>query len=241
MYCHRVWYTAFVFARGGSKGLPGKNIRDLAGKPLIAWAVQAAAAVDRVQRVIVSTDSPEIAQVARAFGAETPFLRPAELAQDDSPEWLAWRHALTHLKDVEGEMPQALLSVPTTAPLRTPLDLANCLTEYEQHRPDAVITVTPAHRNPWFNMVRTDDEGWTQRLLPTDRPPVRRQDGPQVWDVTTVGYVVNADFIMTHDSLFEGSVRSVQVPAERAIDIDSEFDFRVAELLLSAGVGADQP
>ncbi|WP_217641124.1 acylneuraminate cytidylyltransferase family protein [Cylindrospermopsis raciborskii] len=86
--------VAFIFARGGSKGLPGKNIRPFAGKPLIAWAIEQAQAVSRISRVLVSTDAEEIAAVALDYGAEVPFLRPPELAQDDSPEWLAWRHGL---------------------------------------------------------------------------------------------------------------------------------------------------
>ena len=90
---------AFVFARGGSKGLPGKNLRQFAGKPLIAHAIEHALAVPRIDRVIVSTDSPDIASVARDFGAEVPFLRPADLAADDSPEWLSWRHALNFLQN----------------------------------------------------------------------------------------------------------------------------------------------
>ena len=94
--------VAFVFARGGSKGLPGKNLRPLAGKPLIAHAIEHALAVPRIERVIVSTDSTDIAQVARDFGAEVPFMRPAELATDDSPEWLSWRHAVDFVRQEEG-------------------------------------------------------------------------------------------------------------------------------------------
>ena len=121
--------VALICARGGSKGLPGKNIRPLAGKPLIAWAIEQARAVKRIGRVIVSTDSEEIAAVARQAGAEVPFLRPAELAQDKSPEWLVWRHALDYLKVNEGSYPDALIVVPATAPLRAVADLERCLDE----------------------------------------------------------------------------------------------------------------
>ena len=124
--------VAFIFARGGSKGLPGKNIRPLGGKPLIAWSIEHALAIKRIARVIVSTDSEEIAAVARDYGAEVPFIRPAELARDDSPEWLAWRHALNFLRETTGELPEVMVSVPTTAPLRLALDIENCLDEYEK-------------------------------------------------------------------------------------------------------------
>lgn len=225
-------YTAFVFARGGSKGLPGKNILPLAGRPLIAWSIETALNVDRVDRVIVSTDSDEIAAVARECGAQVPFMRPAHLAADDSPEWLAWRHALQFLADTEGQMPPALLSVPTTSPLRSGADIDACLDEFEQNEPDAVITVTPAHRNPWFNMVKVDENGWVHRLLDSQEAPVRRQDGPIVLDITTVAYVVSSRFVMESGSLFDGTLRSVEVPYERSIDIDGPLDFMMAECLL---------
>ena len=109
---------AFIFARGGSKGLVGKNIRQLQGKPLIAWSIEQALAVKRINRVIISTDSLDIAAVARKYGAEVPFIRPAELARDNSPEWLAWRHALTYMLETDGKLPEVMLSLPATAPLR---------------------------------------------------------------------------------------------------------------------------
>ena len=119
--------VAFIFARGGSKGLPGKNIRLLDGKPLIAWSIEHALAVKLIDRVIVSTDSDEIAAVAIEYGAEVPFMRPPELACDNSPEWFAWQHALDFLRANEGDMPNMFVSVPATAPLRSPDDIEKCI------------------------------------------------------------------------------------------------------------------
>ncbi len=225
--------TAFIFARGGSKGLPGKNIRPLGGKPLMAWSIEHALAVKRVARVIVSTDSHEIAAVARAHGAEVPFIRPEELARDDSPEWLAWRHALNYLLDEEGVLPDAMVSVPTTAPLRSPLDIENCLDVYEKGGADMVITVTDAHRSPYFNMVKANADGTVGLVIPPQSVVARRQDVPTVFDMTTVAYVARPEFVLTHNATFEGRVRHVHVPLERAIDIDTLLDFRIAECLLS--------
>jgi len=225
--------TAFIFARGGSKGLPGKNIRPLGGKPLIAWSIEHALAVRRIGRVIVSTDSHEIAAVAREYGAEVPFIRPEELARDDSPEWLAWRHALNYLLNEEGVLPDAMVSVPTTAPLRSPLDIENCLDEYEQGGADMVITVTDAHRSPYFNMVKVNADGTVGLAIPPQSVVARRQDVPEVFDMTTVAYVARPEFVLTHNATFEGRVRHVHVPLERAIDIDTLLDFRIAECLLS--------
>ena len=225
--------VAFIFARGGSKGLPGKNIRTLGGKPLIAWSIELAFAVERIERVIVSTDSEEIAAIARQYGAEVPFIRPAELAGDESPEWLAWKHGLEFLKRSTGTIPEVMISLPTTAPLRLVIDIENCLDEYEKGSVDVVVTVTDAHRSPYFNMVKNNADGTVGLVNGPMSAVVRRQDAPVVYDMTTVCYVMNSAFVLSHDSIFEGRVKATQVPIERAIDIDSMLDFQVAEFLLS--------
>lgn len=226
---------AFIFARGGSKGLPGKNIRPLAGKPLIAWAIEQAKAVPRIRRVIVSTDDHEIAQVARDVGAEVPFLRPAELAQDHSPEWLAWRHALEFIQQDEGRLPEVMVSVPVTAPLRLPIDIEHCLDAYASGGSggvDMVVTVTAAHRNPYFNMVKQNPDGTVGLVIPPSAGVTRRQDAPDVYDMTTVAYVANPQFVLTQNSVFSGRVKAVHVPLERSCDIDTLFDFELAEWLM---------
>jgi len=224
--------VAIIFARGGSKGLPRKNIRPLAGKPLIAWSIEHALAVKRIASVLVSTDSDEIAAVALQNGAEVPFMRPAELAGDDSPEWLAWRHALNYLRETTGELPDVMVSVPSTAPLRFPQDIENCLDEYEKGDADIIITVTDAHRSPYFNMVKANADGTVGLVNPTQTALARRQDAPVVYDMATVCYVVKPEFVISHESTFEGRVRSIHVPTERAIDIDTMLDFRIAEHLI---------
>jgi CMP-N-acetylneuraminic acid synthetase len=225
--------TAIIFARGGSKGLPGKNTRPLGGRPLIAWSIAHALAVDRIERVIVSTDSEEIATVARQYGAQAPFIRPAELARDDSPEWLAWRHAITYLREADGALPQMMVSVPATAPLRLPIDIENCLDEFEKGDADIVVTVTDAHRSPYFNMVQGRLDGTFGLVIPPQSTISRRQDAPTVYDMATVAYVVKPEFVMSNNSIFEGRVRVVHVPTERAIDIDTLIDFQIAECLLN--------
>ena len=225
--------VALICARGGSKGLPGKNIRPLAGVPLIAWSIRQAQAVPRISRVIVSTDSEEIAAVARKAGAEVPFMRPVELAQDNSPERSVWRHALEYLKANEGAYPDVLLVVPATAPLRLPEDLERCLDEFVQGDVDTVITVAEPHRNPYFNMVKARADGGVELVIPpVDGILTRRQDAPDVYDMTTVAYVTAPDFVMRADTIFAGRVRAVRIPVERAVDIDTLMDFRVAECLL---------
>jgi N-acylneuraminate cytidylyltransferase len=223
--------VAFIFARGGSKGLPGKNVRPLCGKPLIVWSIEHARVVDRIERVIVSTDDDEIAAVALQYGAEVPFMRPAELARDDSPEWLAWRHALHYLRD-NGGLPDVMVSVPATAPLRIPADIECSLDDFQQGGADVVVTVSEAHRSPYFNMVKRNEDGTVGLVIPPADSVNRRQDAPVVFDMATVAYVAAPQFVLTHNALFEGRVRAVTVPVERAIDIDTLLDFRIAECLM---------
>jgi N-acylneuraminate cytidylyltransferase len=224
-------HVAFIFARGGSKGLPGKNIKLLAGKPLIAHTIAVARACDRFETVIVSTDEPAIATVAREHGAEVPFLRPAALAQDDSPEWLAWQHAVDWFRREQGDF-DSFVSLPPTAPFRAVADVEACLEALHSHPDtDVVITVRAADRSPWFNMVRLEQDGAARLVIETDQPVTRRQDVPPVFDITTVAYAARPDFILTADCLFDGRVRTVEVPTERALDIDTHWDFRLAECI----------
>ena len=220
--------------------MPGKNIRLLGRKPLIAWSIEHARAVSRIDRVIVSTDSEEIAGVAREFGAETPFLRPAELAQDNTPEWLAWRHALNFIQQQEGGLPDAMVSVPATAPLRFPCDIEHCLDVFSEGRSDMVITVTDAHRSPYFNMVKVIPDGSVGLVIPPTSSVDRRQDAPVVYDMTTVAYVARPSFVLEQSGVFAGTVRHVHIPVERSIDIDTLHDFRIAECLMNERSGSAQ-
>jgi CMP-N-acetylneuraminic acid synthetase len=223
---------AFIFARGGSKGLPGKNVRLLEGKPLIAWSIEQALASKGIKRVIVSTDSDEIAAIARKFGAEVPFKRPEDLSQDSSPEWGAWRHALNYLQSESGKLPEVMVSVPATAPLRSTKDIESCLALYQEGEAEVVITVSDSQRSPYFNMVKENNDGSVSLIIPPASSTSRRQDAPPVYDITTVCYVLNPEFVLSHNSIFEGRVKAVHVPRERALDIDTLFDFQMAEYML---------
>lgn len=225
-------YTAFIFARGGSKGIPQKNIYPAAGKPLIAHSIECALGSRHVSRVVVSTDDDEIAAVSRAHGAQV-LARPAELAQDASPELLAWRHAIQSLPQLfSGAEPQPFISVPATSPLRASADVDAALERFASHPCDVLFGVSPAHRNPYLNMVTVDGDGLLHIAVPGSGA-VRRQDVPEMFDVTTCVYVARADYIMSCERLMEGRVGHVVIPPERALDIDTLFDLYLAELMLS--------
>ncbi len=225
-------YIILICARGGSKGLPGKNIKQLNGIPLIGWSIKIAKQIDRISRVIVSTDSEEIAKIALEYGAEVPFMRPENLALDNSPEWSVWRHSINYLENQQSEKIDALVVLPVTAPLRTIRDVNKCIDLFEKGGTDSVITVSESNRNPYFNMTSNDSKGYSSLVIQSDKGIVRRQDAPQVFDMTTVAYVVDANFVKEFNGIFEGKVKSVIIPVKRAIDIDTRLDFKVAECLL---------
>jgi len=227
--------AGFIFARGGSKGCPRKNVRPLGGIPLIGRAVNAALACDRLTSVIVSTDDEETAAVAKRFGAEVPFLRPAHLATDNAPEWLAWRHAVEHYNahSPHGSL-DVFVSVPATAPLRISADIDRCLDLFlgDPASPDVVLTVTTPTANPYFSMLRTGEDGFAHlAAVPPGGSVSRRQDAPAIYAITPVAYVVRPSHILTGDRMLNGRVKTVFVPPERAIDIDTELDFAFAEFL----------
>ncbi len=227
--------VSFIFARGGSKGLPRKNLLLLAGKPLIVHAIDAGLALTRVNKVVVSTDNLEIADTARQAGAVVPFLRPAELATDTAPEWLAWKHAIHSMREA-GDKVDIFLSLPPTSPLRTTNDIDCCLDALLHTSADIVITVRDAERSPYFNMVRETADGLVH--LAMDGEFYRRQDAPILYDMTTVAYAAKADFILEADRIFDGKVKAVWIPRERAIDIDTKLDFVIAETLMGNKVSS---
>jgi len=220
---------AFIFARGGSKGVPGKNIKMIAGKPLIAYSIELATKMDEVNCVFVSTDDKTIASIAEKYGAIV-INRPAKLAQDDSSEWLAWQHAVDWLEE-RGDKFDVFLSLPATAPLRNEKDIysaLNCLDEGS----DVVLSMSEASRSPWFNMVNKTNDGFIELIIKDSKHIRRRQDVPQCYDLTTVAYVTRPEFVLSANGIFEGRVKGVEIPVERAIDIDTELDFKIAEYLI---------
>jgi N,N'-diacetyl-8-epilegionaminate cytidylyltransferase len=214
--------------------LPGKNILPFDGKPLIAHAIDAARQSRRIRRTVVSTDDARIAEAALRYGAEVPFMRPAELAADTSPELSAWQHAL-HFVENEGERRPVdlFVSVPATAPLRLAEDVDRCIDALLQSDADLAITVCESRHNPYFNMVTFGPDGSVQTAIRGDKPIHRRQDAPRMYDIVPCVYAVRPDYVRRARAVYEGKVTAVEIPEDRAVDIDCELDLMLAELLLA--------
>lgn len=220
---------AFIFARGGSKGVPGKNIRKIGGRPLISYSIDLALRHRLIDEVFVSTDSEQISDVAKNCGARI-ILRPAHLATDESAEWLSWQHAVNLLESC-GDFFDRFISLPATAPLRNAEDVSNCL-ELLSDDTDFVVSVTEAHRNPWFNQVKLN-HNQSVSVVFSEGNATRRQDAPQIYDLTTIAYATRPAFIVKNDGIWKGRVRGSYVPRERALDIDTEFDLKIADFLIN--------
>ena len=225
---------AWIFARGGSKGLPGKNIRPLLGKPLIAYAIETAQKSRFIKNVFVSTDSPDIAAVAEQYGAIVPFLRPDALASDTANERMAWRHAIEWMRSQDQFAPMDIMvSLPTTAPLRTPEEVDEAIELYLKGEADTVIAVSKSARHPAFNMVYVDENKYAKIILSQYEEWVpNRQAYPVAYDITTAVYVTGCDFVMSTDSYLKGRVQAIEIPEDHGVDIDTLLDFQQAELLL---------
>jgi CMP-N-acetylneuraminic acid synthetase len=221
-------YVAFIFARGGSKGVARKNLQEIGGVSLVGRAVRQALAADKISKVIISTDDQEIADEAVRFGAECPFIRPANLAGDTSKEWDAWKYTVRNLREI-GEEFDVFVSVPATSPLRKPADIDRAIELYDQGDVEVVVTGKEADRSPYFNMVQKDAEGNVS--LVCDSNISRRQDVPVVYDMTTVAYVMNADYIVNNESIWSQKTKISVVSSDQAVDIDTMSDLVCARAL----------
>lgn len=224
---------ATICARGGSRGVPGKNVRPLAGHPLIAYTIAIARACRFIDRVIVSTDSPVIAEVARRYGADVPFMRPAELATDSAAKVPVLQHAVREL-EAAGSRIELVVDLDPTCPLRTPEEIEACWRLVQSPETDIVFTVAPARKNPYFNMIELE-RGYARLCKTTGRPVVRRQDAPAVYEMNASIYAWQREYLMSGGRVVGGRGRIVEMSSERSHDVDSETDFAFLEFLVKSG------
>lgn len=220
---------ASICARGGSVGVPGKNIRPLLGKPLIGHTIEQALAVASIDAVYVSTDDPQIAEVARRHGAEVPFLRPAELATSSAAKLPVIRHLCDWVVAERGGFDR-VVDLDPTSPLRTVADIEACLALLDDDT-DAVITAFESEKNPYFNMVERKADGRIGLVCPPASTVVARQQAPKVYSMNASIYVWHRASLAK--GLWEGRLKMHVMPRERSIDIDSPLDFDIVEMLMA--------
>ena len=226
-----------IGARRGSKGVPGKNFLPIAGKPLIEWSLNQLLQNPRVDKVVVSTDDEAIYDYALKCGALDIGLRPAALATDTAPKWGVWQHALAASEALIGQV-SAFIDLDCTSPLRLPQDIDGALDLFLSERPDMVMSVCEARKNPYFNLVEPDDTGALRVSKPLPGGVWARQDAPKVYEHVGLVYVLDPDYLRQAKTIYDGRVVPFVIPTERCHDIDTAYDFKLVEFLLGEQLAA---
>lgn len=228
---------AVICARGGSTGVPGKNIMPIAGKPLIGWSVETALSDARIEDVIVSTDDEKIAGVAEEFGAKRPFMRPGDLATKTAGKFGVWKHALGACEEIYGKRYDYFLDIDCTTPLLDEGDLKRFLDAFFEAEQagnlDGMFTVSASHRNPYFNLVEEDSQGYLGLSKKLETNIESRQTSPKAWDIVAAFYIFKAAYIRTNDYLLNGKMKGFEVPREKSFDIDEPFDAELVNWLMT--------
>lgn len=220
-----------IGARGGSKGLMGKNIRPLLGKPLIAWSIEQAIACPEINKVVVSTDDKHIADIAKKYGAVVPFLRPPDLASDSAGKWQVWQHALDACEKSFNETYDIYVDLDCTSPLRDIEDISRAIKQFQQTDVDAVFSICDSRKNPYFNMLEEKD-GCLKICKSLPEPVIRRQDAPKVFEHVASIYVLSPDYLKRGTGLLSGKTQGYDIGIEKSFDVDSDFDFQLIEFLM---------
>ncbi len=224
-----------IGARKGSKGVPGKNVRPLCGKPLIDWSLDQLLENPRIDRIVVSTDDAELYEHAASRGCLEIGVRPAELATDHASKWHVWQHSLQAAEALLGPV-DVFLDVDCTCPLREQEDIDRALDLFLSERPDMVMSCCEARKNPYFNLLEVNEEGSLRVSKSLGTTVVARQHAPTVYEHGLI-YVLSPSYLKSASFLFDGRVLPSEMPPERCYDIDSELDFKVVELLMKEKLG----
>lgn len=223
-----------ICARAGSKGVANKNLRQINSKPLIVYSIEQALATKLFDQIVVSSDSAEIRDVSLANGATFAVERPTEMASDTAPKLPAIRHCAQTAEKKFGEF-DVIIDLDATSPLRHPADIVGALDLLNSTNADNVITGTPAHRSPYFNLVETDQNGVVRLSKPPQIAIDRRQDSPQCFDMNASIYVWRRSALYAGTTLFMNNTRLFVMPRERSFDIDSQADFELVEWMMTKG------
>ena len=218
-------------ARGGSKGIPRKNIAPLADKPMIAWTIEVALSSPSLSRVLVTTDDQQIRDLALALGSEAPFLRPAELANDDTPSIDVVLHVVEWLAAHENYRPDYLMLLQPTSPLRTVDDIEGAIRLANDRRCDSVVSVAEAVTHPYW-MKRIASDGTLENFIAIDTKFTRRQDLPPAFGLNGAIYLVRTNSLLAERTFYPGNTLPYVMPRERSLDIDSQWDLFLVDLVL---------
>lgn len=222
-----------IAVRGGSKGVPGKNWRSIAGKPLFAHSVQAAVDSALFDAIVVSSDAEEVLEFAQEAGATHVVRRPDELASDTSGKVPAIVHAVLNVESEVGFRFHTVVDLDATSPLRDVSDIIGAVQLLESQDIESVVTASEARRSPYFNLIeRNPETGAVGVSKPLPFGVLRRQDAPGTFDMNASIYVWKRNLLVEHPQVFFPTTQIFEMPPERSLDIDSEFDFEIVRWLM---------
>lgn len=219
---------AFIFARGGSKGIKKKNLINFKGKPLIYHSIMIAKKLRIFKKIYVCTDNNEIANYSKKLNVDV-IKRPKNLARDNSPEFLSWKYSINYLDKKKIKF-DTFVSLPTTSPLRLKSDILRTIKKLK-NKTDIVVCATKSNRNPWFNMIKRKKNGYYSLVNNSKKKIFSRQKAPKVYDLTTIAYVTKPDYIRRSNSIFQGKLDINLVGKINSIDIDDYEDLYIAKKL----------
>lgn len=229
---HKVLCT--ICARGGSKGVKNKNIKPINGKPLIAYTIEQAKQSGLFEHIVISTDSDDIAAIAKEYGAEVFFKRSEEMASDTAGKLDVIKDAFQRSEKHYNEQYDYLIDLDATAPLREVEDITLSFTQFLNDGNDNLITAMPSRRSPYFNMVEVNKKGDVYLSKQLDNAILRRQDAPKSYDMNASIYIWKRDIILNDNSIFLDNTGLYVMPEERSIDIDSELDYKFVEYIMKS-------
>ena len=221
-----------ICARGGSKGVKNKNIKEINGKPLIAYTIEQAKESGIFDHIVISTDSDDIATIAKEYGAEVFFKRSAEMASDTAGKLDVIRDAFVRSEEYYEKEYEYLVDLDATAPLRSVYDIVQSFEQFVKDDNDNLITAMPGRRSPYFNLVEVDKNGKVALSKTLDSSVVRRQDAPKSYDMNASIYIWKRDAILNEKALFLEKTGLYVMPEERSIDIDTPLDYEFVSFLM---------
>jgi N-acylneuraminate cytidylyltransferase/CMP-N,N'-diacetyllegionaminic acid synthase len=225
-----------ICARGGSKGMPGKNLRDLCGKPLIAHTIEQARQCNLFEHIAVSSDCNEILNVADRYGADILVKRPNFMATDTAPKCPAIKHCLEMAEDQKHNRFETVVELQATSPIRLPEDIVGAVKLLEQSRATNVVSGTEARNSPYYTLVERDSLGFIHHSKTLASPFARRQDAPKCFQINGSIYVWRREPFLKNPMVLYENTLLYEMPPERSVDIDGQFDFDIAEMLMRRGL-----
>lgn len=221
-----------ICIRGGSKGVPKKNIRMVNGNPLLFYTIDCAQKAKGLDDLVISSDSDEMLQIAQQLGAKTIIKRPEHLASDTASKWDVFIHLIEEYEAKTGKTVDYLVDLDVTVPLRKPEHIEGAIQMMLNNDTDVVITGYEPERNPYFNMMELSDGKYATMVKNTAQPIVRRQDAPKVYSLTPAVYVMRKEALYQYKHWSEARCMIYEIPRENAVDIDTEFDLKLVEFLM---------